>query len=341
MKYRGAQESEAHRCLKGLIERSLRADPAFSDVRIEATWRASEGTHGLRRPDVQARVGSQRVAFEAQLTTTFLDVVVERKRFYRAEGALLVWVLRHFEPSYRQLTVDDVLFNNNSNVLVIDANSARASEERGCLLFRCWYRRPKLQAKTIVWCWEKRLVSWDELHIDVLEQRVFWFDCEAEERALKAKSDNYLRDRLFDAVLNDSADAAFLANWREVRAEFSTMGILLRGNFGPELAVRDLVRGVLSARAGKPVGYGFRNLIEVAHRLYEQSKPALLPFWYTLQEVGRTNLLKEQDKSGLWRPKAEATRAAIKSNDLDFQLDQSQAGLLKFLFPEIGTRLNN
>ncbi|HQR91416.1 MAG TPA: hypothetical protein PLH31_19515, partial [Caulobacter sp.] len=60
---------------------------------------------------------------EAQLTTTFLDVVIGRKTFYRAEGGLLVWVLPHFDPAYRQLTVDDLLFNNNADVLILDRES--------------------------------------------------------------------------------------------------------------------------------------------------------------------------------------------------------------------------
>jgi len=43
MKYRGAQESDAHLRTKELLVRSLAADASFSDVRVEAIWRASEG----------------------------------------------------------------------------------------------------------------------------------------------------------------------------------------------------------------------------------------------------------------------------------------------------------
>ena len=72
---------------------------------------------------MQARRADFRIAFEVQLTTTFLDVVIGRKTFYRNQGALLVWVLAYFDPGYRQLTVDGVLFNNNANVFVIDEAS--------------------------------------------------------------------------------------------------------------------------------------------------------------------------------------------------------------------------
>lgn len=123
MKYKGAQESEAHRRLKALIERSLVADPRFQGVLAEKVWRGQRDPASLRRPDIQARLDDLRIAFEAQLTTTFLDVVIGRKTFYRAEGGLLVWVLPHFDPAYRQLTVDDLLFNNNADVLILDRES--------------------------------------------------------------------------------------------------------------------------------------------------------------------------------------------------------------------------
>lgn len=71
MKYKGAQESEPHRRLKRLIERSLRADPRFEEVQVETTWRGQRDPAVLRRPDIQATLGGLRIAFEAQLTTTF------------------------------------------------------------------------------------------------------------------------------------------------------------------------------------------------------------------------------------------------------------------------------
>ena len=89
--------------------RSLSADPRFKEVVQEKTWKASEGLTGLRRPDVSARTNTGRLAFEVQLSTTFMDVVLSRKEFYRAEGAALVWVLPFFHPSYRRMTDDDIL----------------------------------------------------------------------------------------------------------------------------------------------------------------------------------------------------------------------------------------
>ncbi|MDH8399264.1 hypothetical protein QIG82_27740, partial [Klebsiella pneumoniae] len=72
-----------------LIERSLSADVSFAPESIvqETRWRATSDPKTWRQPDVQAAREGQRFAFEVQLSTTFLGVVVERRIFYREEGA--------------------------------------------------------------------------------------------------------------------------------------------------------------------------------------------------------------------------------------------------------------
>lgn len=66
MKYDGARESAAHIRMKDIISTSLRADPDFSQVEIEPTWRGVEKNQ-LRRPDVGAVWrGKLPVAFEAR-----------------------------------------------------------------------------------------------------------------------------------------------------------------------------------------------------------------------------------------------------------------------------------
>ncbi|WP_035646442.1 DUF6035 family protein [Bradyrhizobium sp. ORS 285] len=129
-KYHGLRESEAHKRIKQLIERSLRADPAFDTETIlqEKRWNATDDPQMWRKPDVQASSSEGWFAFEAQLWTTFLDVVVSRRMFYRDVGAHVIWVLATFSEDYRRMTTDDLLFSNNSNVFVVDEETARLSE---------------------------------------------------------------------------------------------------------------------------------------------------------------------------------------------------------------------
>lgn len=94
-KYDGAKESRLHLQMKEWIARSLAADPSFSDIQTESTW-TSIGTGRRRRPDVRARHGDLPVAFEVQLSTTFIRVIAERRQFYLSEGGLLFWVFGRF-----------------------------------------------------------------------------------------------------------------------------------------------------------------------------------------------------------------------------------------------------
>jgi hypothetical protein len=69
-----------------------------------------------RQPDVQVTGPLGRAAFEVQLSITLLDVVTGGS-FYRQEHALLGWIMGSFDPGYRQLTTDDLLFSNRTSQL--------------------------------------------------------------------------------------------------------------------------------------------------------------------------------------------------------------------------------
>ena len=158
-KYHGLRESDAHKRIKHLIDRSLTADASFAPESIvqEKRWRATGDPKTWRQPDVQAARYGQRFAFEVQLSTTFLGVAVERRIFYREEGAVLLWILGHFEPDYRRLTVDDLLFSNNANILVVDDETTRLSEETHCFHLRCFYRHPVRDGRDVSETWQEKL----------------------------------------------------------------------------------------------------------------------------------------------------------------------------------------
>ena len=142
---------------------------------------------GQRHKEVKAqlrRLEDLRIAFEVQLSTTFLDVVLSRREFYRAVRAALVWVLPNFHPNYRRMTDDDILFSNNSNIFVVDESTAAASEVAGSFVIKCWHRKPVIDGGKIVDEWVERLVSWDEIEVDVDLQTVQAFDYSLEAASL-------------------------------------------------------------------------------------------------------------------------------------------------------------
>jgi len=359
MKYRGAQESDAHLRTKELLVRSLATDPSFSDVRVEATWRASEGLIGLRRPDVSARRGDLRAAFEVQLSTTFLDVVLGRKRFYRDEGAALVWILPSFDPSYRRMTTDDILFGNNSNILVVDEVTVAASIAARQLIVRVWHRQPRIEGEHIVDDWIERLVAWSDLLIDVDRQTVCAFDFAAAEsaaiselgrlreqqnatreakwRAAAEAAEGDLRAEIFEWALGEDYavdPVAYHRHWAELNYDLVAYGAHL---LGPATDLRvpiRMVKVIETAKTGKPVGFRYDTLVEMAHHLFHQRPELLKGFGFLLRAYGHHHLLAEQDASGKWASKVAAHRGAMR-REPRFQLAEDEQRLFDFLSEDL------
>ena len=59
-----------------------------------------------RKPDVKALYGDKFIAFEIQLSTTFLSVIVERREFYLKNNALIFWIFNEFDPKNTKMTQD-------------------------------------------------------------------------------------------------------------------------------------------------------------------------------------------------------------------------------------------
>ncbi|MCB9949159.1 MAG: hypothetical protein H6842_15260 [Rhodospirillaceae bacterium] len=353
-KYHGLRESEPHRKIKRLIERSLAADPAFYDVKAERHWRSSHDPSARRQPDVQATCAQGRIAFEAQLSTTFLDVVTGRRAFYRKEGALLIWIMRDFDPDYRRLTTDDLLFSNNSNILVVDDETTRLSEAGGRFYLRCHYRVPQRDGDRLIDRWDTKVVSFDELVCEPEAQRVWYFDYSGEVAAIRTEIERDFRAR--QAAATEALRQRFIAFWQARRpheipdedeqAEWQTLtdklaqrGIRLPPTPEWDSSFAALLNGVISARAGEPVGWQFRKLVEVAHRIAEAYPRHIAAFGFAVKAFEREKLVDEQDSSGKWKRKRKAIRAALKRRDPAYVPDLEHLSLVSFLFPEIAVKL--
>jgi Family of unknown function (DUF6035) len=352
-KYHGQRESSAHKQLKRLIERSLMADPEFDAIKLEKVWRAARDPKSRRQPDVQAIQGDQRIAFEGQLSTTFLDVVVGRRTFYRNEGALLIWIVGSFFPEYRRLTTDDLLFSNNSNILVVDDETTRMSEETKVFHTRCFFRRPARQGDDIVETWENQVIRFSQLNCDRESQTAFLFDFEGEEKRLRQEilaeqtakrnaDDAELRQHFVDLWLDVeqngfSQEARIL--WDPLRMEFERRGIPLGVGPFADGDMRALLNGLLSAQAGRPIGWKFKKLIEVAHWLAEGSPQHLFAFGHALKLYGNDASLLEQDRSGRWKNRLKEVRPCIERYEPQYLPDERSLSVVEFLFPEIGQKV--
>ncbi len=350
MNYHGTQESDAHRRVKTLLERSLRADRGASEIFHEKTWCAAGCPASSRRPDVQAVYSGVRLAFEAQLSTTFLDVVVGRRAFYRDDGALLIWVLPRFDPNYRRLTEDDILFTNNHNVLIVNEQTTTLSEANHQCTFRCYYREPYIEGDAIAERWSNRLVSLADLKFDLSDQRAFWFDFDYEVSRLReelaarqVRGRDELRSEFFAFWERngrwEDCDEDQDEQWQRLRKRFIEIGVDVPVHH-KTAGFRAAISGLMSAKLGRPVGSQFQKLVQVAHNLADSHKRVLHAFGWALQVYETNTIIEQEDVSRRWRDKALQIRTAMRSGDPAYEPDPTWGAALRFLFPELADKIS-
>lgn len=360
-KYHGLKESEPHKQIKALVLRSLDADPAFRSTVPEQRWRSRDDPRRYRQPDVQSENDDGKFAFEVQLSTTFLSVVVGRRDFYRDEGALLVWVMGGFDPAYRLMTTDDLLFSNKSNIVIVDEETTTLSERVKQFHVRCHFRKPVRNGDEISDIWTSEIVPFADLHQDRERQQTYCFDYEAAYEAhISAIAEE--RQAALDAEIAEDENALFefwklhghrfrhtpenRALWQDMRERFEKWEYEL-----PEWPDRDLefeamLSAIFSAREGTPVGYKFSKLIQVAHQVAESHPRLLVAFGHAVKVYGHHDLLQSQDGKGKWRDKLrgkdgiEGISARMKRRDEALAPDPELLPILGFLFPEVGAKVS-
>lgn len=331
-KYNAAKESQAHIRLKGIIKESLENDPNFSKVEVEKVWRGMD-RRKWRKPDIQALwKGRTRIAFEIQLSTTFLHVIAERRLFYRDEGGLLCWVFKRFDEQDARMTQDDIFHNNNRNLFLASEDTLKASIENKALMLECHWTSSEVQEGSIKETWNHQLASFSQLQLDMAGQRVFLVDCDREKsKLIETASDDEFKQRFFHwwAETRCSSDDPV---WYEFQAEFRKRGIPF-AKYPNELF--GLLYALYTAREGRVIGWSHPKFISAAHTVAGSHKRVVRAFRAALLVYNRGDLLKSQDHEKKWAKKVEEYKVKLRENDPEYQREERFDKLIAFLFPEV------
>ncbi len=346
-KYNGAKESFLHRQMKQWLVESLHASGKFTDIHQERRWEDLV-TGAWRKPDVSARYGDLKVAFEVQLSTTFLDVIAERRSFYLKEGGLLFWVFARFDEDGRRLTLEDVFFNNNQNAFIVSESTRDASRAARKFLLDCvwaepahWNVGPQLH---------RERVCFDDLTLDPGKQQAFYFNYAAARAERKAEEETERAawpKRFEDWWLEVASQHTSLHDqeWAVhdfpncVPRDWDDWGMVsltpLRF-YGESMRLPvSMLDCFYSAKHGRPIGINRKHFIEVAHYLAESYPHYLLWFRRALKVYDRAALLKEQDKKGNWAKRVKSYVQDMRADPEKYAADQKHQLLFEFLFPEL------
>lgn len=271
------------------------------------------------------------------------------------DGALLFWVFKAitFDPRAYQ---DDLFYNNNSNLFVVNEDTLAQSRLNGTLMFECHYLRPELADGKVVETWAKEIVSFDQLTLDLPNQRVYFFDCEEarkalEEKACKLEQDEargrvkVLMEETWTKYQKNGSDEAE-TDFRELVRMLAVNGIPAPGQISRRYWQFALL--VLSAERGRGVAIGDGwSLLQVANQAELSYQPCFYYFYKVLSHYGRWEQLFEEDKQAArkkaqkgrkrisWEERRKQIRDKIVAGEDGFERDTDYLHLFRFLYPEI------
>lgn len=148
-------ESKAHKKLKAQVLTSTSVDNSFSKTISETVLKGANISDGWRRPDVKSVYNSIPIVFEAQVNSTFLDVVLARRRFYKDQKICLLWIMPSFNPYTRRVLHDDIINQHRGAAFVVDDETVSLSKKQNKFILYAWqYSRKKSD-------WIKKTVSFE------------------------------------------------------------------------------------------------------------------------------------------------------------------------------------
>jgi len=282
---------------------------------------------------VKASYCGKLIAFEIQLSTTFLSVIVERREFYLKNNALIFWIFNDFDPKNTKITQEDIFYNNNGNIFIIDNETVAKSKEKQAFHVCCMWMRSKGEPQKVDW--DSSIVAFKDLTLDFKKQRAFYFDLERNdisaqkkrarqeflewyEKEKKGKSGNEINDSFYDE----------LEKWI---AKFRGYGIDI-----PEKIDDRIIAVLLSAKQGEPIGFNFKKIVQIANNMLMPTASLIskmysifdnaLEFYHSNNELW-SDYLK-------WLSEKNHNRNELKK-DRRFSLDKQYDELIIFLFPEL------
>lgn len=158
IKYSKIRESQRHLKLKDLLSKALSSENSkkigVRNVAVEKTFKSDNPLLNWRRPDVYAEFNGYKIAFEIQLSTTFLSVIVARDIFYKMNNTYIIWIFnfsQHQEYiNLENLMCKDIYYANKRNAFIFDNEAiARSNESKELILKVIWFE-PMIENGTVL-----------------------------------------------------------------------------------------------------------------------------------------------------------------------------------------------
>jgi competence CoiA-like predicted nuclease len=314
-RYNGQKEGERHKYLKELIASKLRSDSRFSEPLVEK--RLNGTSDEWRQPDVSTVFEGKTMAFEIQLSTTFLNVIAERKSFYKKNGVYLIWIFDKYHSSVENMrfTEKDIFFPNHHNAFSIDNNDTGLEFN-----LICGYEVPVIKQGKIERKFTTKKVGFNDLSFDD-EYNSYYFNYDAEKRRVE-----------MTLFLNQIERTTDQGQMKEVCISYDDM-FKAYGADSNDHRLRALTTCILSIKLKRVVGYGHKKVIEILHIFLQSDQDKDEHYgqyiFNAIKGYGTKDFILVEDESEKFRKKA------TKYDKQKFPVCRKYDSFLKALFTEL------
>jgi len=328
----GAEHSKMRQDILGL----LNLDPAFTDVGMGRLFAGKQA--GWRQPDLNALWGDQRMAFELQLSSTYLEELVRRREVYRDHEVPMLWVMRDFDPYNPKLPQVDTITELGGLALCADSASIEASRKAKEL--RLWAVQFVHHDRD----WARRLIGLDDLTFD-LERATVKLD----QPPVPAPVPDPAPDpvvvaearRLLESLVRLQAKD-FVGphpNWDRLLTLYPDIGdeIRKRGwGENPNPWFLRLVGAVMMGQSGEVEGFQTQRLQHAGDIFAENAWEIFATFIRVLREFGfEEKLYAEPGGEGLRRKAAGIRKKWHTSGRRPFKTKKAERELVRRAWPEL------
>jgi len=294
MRFNGAKESRPHIEIKEHLYKYLSIDSACSDVKKEEVIKSEDVVGWWKKPDLSLIFKNMKVVIEIQLSTTYIDVIVERDLFYEKNKIFIMWVFDEKEISRFRFTEKDIFYDNNRNAFLITSETKILSEKSNKLKLLCYYQKPFIENGEIRNEWRKEIISVDELKFDREKYKAYYFNYNEEIDTIKKdillklieEFESYwiVREKL-DEDERTKKDDFFIKRLNEQGVEVE--------NFHHKL--KNVLNALYSTKHGRIIGYRFPNFLGLSNCILNNHPEFTYIYLWALESYGLRNEVEHAD----------------------------------------------
>lgn len=165
-RFRGKQVGELHvRLILALEELCKRHCNCKNTSTPDETY-FGKGHSGHRFPDLQTTFIENKIAFELQISSTYLPVISDREDFYRENNVYLIWLTHNFELNASRQTEKDIVAVRSRQILEVNDRTIVESFSTGEIYFLLHWQQPNLVNNELSWSWCNRQIKISDLIFD-------------------------------------------------------------------------------------------------------------------------------------------------------------------------------